>query len=265
MPQFNQGLFNSQGFGAGVAPVSITCRDVLYIAFREARVLKRPQGRNSDNELLDGMIFLNQLIDYWAARDCYAWTTTFDVFTLLAGHQPVLIGPGLPAPDWDSNGLRPTRIASASVILPSQVDIPIRIRDNAWWAAQQVKDLQSTFPTDLYYEAAAPNGQLWFWPIATGANGIRLETTVLLRQFKSLEDAFIAPQAYLASVTLTLAEQLVDIWGTEMPGNLARRAVKARDALQSNNNLPPRIQSSDWGTRSTPSGDFNYMTGGPPD
>ena len=40
-------------------------------------------------------------------------------------------------------------------------------------------------------------------------------------------------------------------------------AMKARDALQSNNNLAPRIASADWGTAGSPRGDFNYYTGMP--
>lgn len=242
------------------------CRDLLYIAFREARVLKRPQGASSANELADGRIFLNQQINYWAARDCYAWTTKFDVYSLTPGHQPTLIGPGLTAPDFDSHGLRPTKIVSANVILPSQVDAPqINLRDNAWWAAQTVKSMDGTFPTDLYYEPDAPNGRLWFWPIATETHGVRLETTVVLREFATLDEVFIAPQAYQAAITLTLAEELCDLWDIPMPQNLARRALKAREALQSNNNLPPRIQTADYGTQGTPAGDFNYMTGTVPD
>ena len=238
-------------------------RDVLYIAFREARVLKRPQGLNSDSELQDGLIYLNQQIDYWAARDCYAWTTTFTQYSLTPGHQPTLIGPGLSTPDFDAP-MRPLAIESASVVLISSTpstDIPINIRDNAWWAAQSVKSIQSTIPTDLYYQPNVPNGELWFWPVPNFPNGVRLETTVQLQQFQSLDDTFIAPPAYLAGVTLTLAEELVDIWGTEMPPNLARRAVKARDALQINNNLPPRIGTADSGTRCRPAADFNWQTG----
>jgi hypothetical protein len=264
MPQFNQGQFNSAFFGGSPSSVcSIKCGDVLYIAFREARILKRPQALNSPSELTDGLIFLNQQINYWAARGCYAWTTTFQVYTLTPGHQPHLIGPGLDTPDFNV-ALRPTGIQSASVILPGNTttDVPITIRDNAWWAANSVKNLQSTFPTDLYYEADYPNGELWFWPVATAGYQVRLEGNIVLQQFNTLADCFIAPQAYLAAITLTLAEELVDIWGTEMPPNLARRAVKARDALQSNNNLPPRIASADYGTFSRSScGDFNWQTG----
>lgn len=257
--QWNQGTF-----GGNVPSLcNIKVRDALYIAFREARILKRPQALNSLSELTDGLIFLNQQVDYWAARACYAWTTTFYEFTLTPGHQPYLIGPGLPPPDFNVP-IRPPSIVSASLILTagsSPVDIPIKIRDNKWWHEKSVKSLPSTQPTDLYYEPDVPNGSLWFWPIATIVNDVRLEATVQLRHFQTLDDCFIAPQAYLAAVTLTLAEELVDIWGTEMPLNLARRAMKARDALQSNNNLAPRIATADWGTATRHASDFNYVTG----
>ena len=263
MPLFDASLFNASAFGGISAPfVTTTVQNALYIAFREARVLKRPQGAISPSESQDGMIFLNQQVDYWSARGCYSWTTTFQQFTLTPNHQPYLIGPGLSSPDFAATQ-RPVGIVSANVILPGNptTDIQIMIRDNAWWAAKSVKNMTSTFPTDLYYEPDVPNGQLWFWPVATAGYGVRLETQVQLQQFGAFTDAFIAPPAYLAAVTLTLAEELVDLWGTEMPLNLARRAMKARDALQSNNNLPPRIDSADWGTYSRARGDFNYQTG----
>lgn len=239
------------------------CRELLYIAFREARILKRPQATDSDNELKDGLIFLNQQINYWAARNCYAYTTNFQVLKFTPGVHPYLIGPGLTAPNFDVDQ-RPVNIESASVILDNSTpttDVPINIRDNAWWAAQSVKNIESNLATDLYYQPSYPNGELWFWPVPNYPYGLRLEMNVFLQEFQSLDQAFIAPQAYQAALTLTLAEELIDIWGTEMPPNLARRAMKARDALQSNNYLAPRISSSDWGTSSKSFGDFNYMTG----
>jgi hypothetical protein len=214
------------------------------------------------------MIFLNQQIDYWSARGCYSWTTTFQAYNLTPGHQPHLIGPGLIgpgllAPDFAANQ-RPVQIVSASLILNDTnpaTEQPINVRDSAWWAAQRTKAVTSNVPTDLYYEPDVPNGEIFFWMEPNYPYGVRLETMVQLQEFVTLDDCFIAPPAYRAAVTLTLAEELVDLWGTEMPPNLARRAMKARDALQSNNYLPPRIASADWGTNSSPRGDFNYVTG----
>ena len=261
LPGGSNSLWGSGSTGAAQM-VNTTCAGLLYIAFREARVLKRPQGAISPSEAADGMIFLNQQIDYWSARACYAWTTAFQQFTLTPNHQPHLIGPNLTAPDF-AVAQRPVKIVSANLILPGNAttDIPIMGRDTAWRAAPATKTPTSTFPTDLYYEPDVPNGQLWFWPIAAIGYAVRLEALVFLQQFVALTDPFIAPQAYQAAITLTLAEKLVDLWGTEMPPNLARRAMKARDALQSNNNLPPRIDSADWGTYSRARADFNYVTG----
>lgn len=245
------------------------CSDLLYVAFREARILLRPQGTNSNLELTDGLIFLNQQVDYWAARKCYAWTSTFLTYTITPGHQPHLIGPNLTAPDWATPGTpipaaRPTHLVSAALILTNSnppVEQPMNIRDNAWWASQRVKGITSSVPTDVYYEADVPNGAVYLWPVPNVGYQVRLEGLTTLNQFATLGDTFIAPQAYCAAVTLTLAEELSDIWGTTAPPNLARRAMKARDALQSNNNLAPRIASADWGTFSSTRGDFNYTTG----
>jgi hypothetical protein len=236
--------------------------DVLYIAFREAFILKRPQAVNSNNELADGLIYLNQQVDMWAARGCYAWTTTFLTYSLTAGHSPTRIGPGLTPPDFDCTP-RPVRIHSAQLVLPgsSNVTININVRDSAWYQSLNVKNIESNVPTDLYYEPLDPNGALYFWPISNTGQSVILEVWVQLQQFATLADPFLAPPAYLQAVTLTLAEELCDLWGVNPPPNLARRAVKARDALQSNNNLPPRIMSADYGTMSSPGADWNWVTG----
>lgn len=264
--RFNQSTF---GGGTGAGLCSTKSGDVLYIAFREARILLRPQGKNSLNELSDGLIFLNQQIDYWSARKCYAWTSTFLTYNITPGHQPHMIGPNLVAPDWPTPGApipaaRPTHLVSASLVLTNTsppTELPLNVRDNAWWAAQRVKSITTSVPTDVYYEADVPNGEVFLWPVPNFPYTVRLEVLTTLGQFQSLTDCFIAPQAYLAAVTLTLAEELSDIWGTTAPPNLSRRAMKARDALQSNNNLAPRIASADWGTFSQPAGDFNWTTG----
>lgn len=264
---FNAPLWDKVAFDGLPAAAVIPCtpvQNILYIAFREARILLRPQAANSKNELQDGLLFLNQLVDQWSARGCYAWTTTFLTYPALTpGYNPVRIGPNLVPPDFAATP-RPVRLQSAQLILNTSnpvVTLPINLRDAAWYAAQTVKTIQTSVPTDLYYEPDFPNGSLYFWPVPDFPYGVILEVWVQLQQFQTLCDCFIAPPAYLASITLTLAEELSDIWGTQAPPNLARRAMKARDALQSNNNLAPRIKSADFGTMSRPKADFSYMTG----
>ncbi len=150
------------------------CRDLL-IRLQGGSHIEASAGRKLGQRARGRIDFLNQQINYWAARACYAYTTTFQVHSLTPGHQPHQIGPGFTAPDFAAP-IRPVDIESAAVILsgPTPVDVPIRLRDRAWWAANQVKTLQSTFPTNLYYEPDYPNGQLWFWPIANAAHSVRI-------------------------------------------------------------------------------------------
>jgi len=242
--------------------------DVLYTAFRDAHILKRPgAGLLSAAEQSDGLVYLNRILDEWQAKFPYAYASTFQSFTLTPGHAPHLIGPGLVSPDFGVN-VRPVRIDGGALILNTQtpnVDVPLNIRDKDWWNNQRVKALTTNVPTDLYYEADWPNGQLNFWPVPEFAYGVRLQTWVTLLQAASVTVAFSAPPAYFAGLSLTLAEALCQPFlNQEPPASLVERARKARLAIQGNNAQTPRIQTIDYGTRGrSKGGDFNYYTGGP--
>lgn len=251
--------------------------DVIYQGYRQARCLKRPQAGVSNSEGLDGLTFLNQIVDQWAARRVYAWATMFTAYTLTPNHQPHLLGPGLASPDFATTPAgtpRPPRIESASLILNNStpnVDLDINIRDAAWWHDETVKPLATSVPTDLYYEpdflGASPAGALWLWPVPTFAYGVRLETWQQLVQLPLVTSAFVAPPAYLAALSLTLAEVLADMNDDPRyrpPPGLAARAARARAIVGMGNTSSPRISSQDIGVHRSSGarrGDFNYYSG----
>jgi hypothetical protein len=241
--------------------------DIIYAAFRASRVLKAPGRCASASDLTDGLSVLNGLVDEWSARKAYAWSETFTQFTLTANHAPHWIGPGLSSPDFAA-AARPVRIESASLVLTNatpNVDVPLNIRDEAWWAQQRVKSLTSNIPTDLYYQALVPNGALNFWPVPAYNYGIRLETWVSLGPFASTSSAVTVPPAYANALKLTLAEELCVYYGTEVHPMLAQKAAQARAALESNNSKSPRTQSADWGNQGSGKGrsGFNWASGLP--
>lgn len=216
---------------------------------------------------------LNRILDQWAARKVFAYDVAFGLYTLTPNHQPHLIGPGLTSPDFAAAN-RPVRIESASLVLtnstPNAVDVPINVRDDAWWAAQSLKSLATTFPTDLYYSPAVPNGQLFFWPIPTIAYQVRLEMWSVITAVPldsngnpDLTQAFVAAPAYENALTLTLAEESCDVYGRPMPASLPGRALRARRALQTNNIASPAIASADYGSGSRKRSGFNFYTGQP--
>jgi len=259
--------------------------DLIYRALRAAQIVKRAQGIPSSSQMQEGFTYLNQIVDEKMARRVFAWTTNFNYYTLTPNHQPHLLGPGLVAPDF-AIATRPQRIESAELVLtgfgapnpapvpPStppgavntNVDLPLNIRDSAWWADQRVKGIATNVPTDLYPEYDWDSLSLWLWPIPSYAYGIRLEIWVGLTQFQSIKSKFSAPPAYFNWLAFTLAKNLLDPYEMPMPAMLPELLREATKAVQSNNIKSPRVMSADWGTRGktkdTP--DFNYYTGGPP-
>ncbi len=218
---------------------------------------------------------VNRIVDDWSARRLYAYASVFTQFTLTPGHAPHLIGPGLASPDF-ALAIRPVRIDSAALILTDQtpnVDVPMNIRDAAWWAGQRVKSLTSDIPTDLFYEPAFPNGQLNFWPVPNYAYAVRLESWVALTSVPldsngnpQPTNTFAGPPGYENAMLLTLAEQLCTPYGRPLPPELAGRAAHARATIGSNNAPSKRTSSADYGTqgkRSRGDKNFNYYTGGP--
>lgn len=214
---------------------------------------------------------LQRIIDYWAARRVFAYSTNFQLYSLTPNYAPHRIGPGLTSPDFatPNNAPRPQRIESASLVLNTSspvVDSPqLNLRDAAWWAAQRVKGLSSNVPTDLYYEPDFPNGALNFWPVPNFAYQVRLELWSVIGQVPTnLTTTFSAPPAYESTLLYELAIDGCTAYQRPVPAELSAKLNAVRKALEGDNDGSPRVASADWGIqpakpakRST----FNYYSG----
>lgn len=204
---------------------------------------------------------LNLIVDSWNAEREKAIVEEFNQYTFTPSLSPHTIGP---TGATFTVSQRPVSIEGASVVLPGSppVLVSIAIRDYQWWNEQSVPELETTFPTDLYYEPDWPNGKLFFWPVPTVAYGVELVTRGVLDAF-ALNTSVSLPPGYEAAYLYTLAEDLCGALGRTMPPDLPKKGTKARARINANNVLSPRIQTQDSGmpmgnqTRST----FNYLTG----
>lgn len=246
--------------------ISATARDIVTSALRELDVVGAEETPSAA-EAARGLEKLQRLIDQWNARRSLIYNVNFASYVLLTNTQPITIGPG-----GNFNvAIRPVRIVAASLILTSvtpNVDAPqLNIRDDAWWAAQTVKGLTSTLPTDLYYSPDSPLGNLYFWPIPTQANSVRLETWVNLAQAVNLNTSLGMPAGYWDAVILTLARNLAPAFGSGAVAAAAALEPQRREAIraiEANNNASPRIASADYGMKSSnnrPRPSFNYYSG----
>lgn len=221
---------------------------------------------------------LNYLIDEWQAQAGKVYSYQYNVYSLVAGLSPHLIGPSSAA-TFNTNGQpRPVRLESAALLLnnaPTTVDLPMNIRDHDWWALNQVKDIQTNVPTDVYYDPTSPDGSLFFWPVPSVTAPARLQFWNTISQYTTITDPLggpsgpgTLPPAYRAALMYTLAERLIPGSRRQATPELGIQAAYARAALFSNNGKSPRISTQDSGMpkagRSGRNADFNWMTGGYP-
>ncbi len=243
-----------------------TLRDIVTDALLEIEAYGPGDLPVSASDAKLAMRITNRELDAWAGRKAYVYTVTFNAYTLTPNHQPHLIGPGLAPPDYAATQ-RPQRIEGANLILNTvtpNVDLPINIRDAAWWDNERIKDLKTNVPTDLYYSPDWPNGSLWLWPIPNFPYGLRLECWGLIPQFVSLDDPFSLPPGYRKALVLTSAERYCRPWGRPAMPDLIADAKQARSDIQTNNVKSPRISSADYGASGSSSGrrpGFNYYSG----
>ena len=197
----------------------------------------------------------NRLLDNWNADRAAVYASAFQSFTLTPSLSPHTIGPT--AATW-TMAVRPVAITSAALILTGgDLDIytPIAIRDNQWWAAQTVPDLETSIPTDLYYQPDFPLGKLYFWPVPTVAYQVDLETRVLLAQV-SLTTVLSLPPGYRDAMTLTVAEQACRAFGRPVAPDLAASASMARARIKAVNDVTPNLVTQDSGM---PGGRGSYL------
>jgi hypothetical protein len=256
-------------------PIQYSVGDLCTDALIEIGAVAPGEEPGSD-ELQWAFRKCNEVIDVWQAMRNKVYSYAFPVFTFQAGVNPVLMGPS-PVAVWKVPQ-RPVRLESAALILNQgiKVDLPIDIRDKDWWALNQVKNIQTNVPTDVYPDYTWPDASLFFWPVINVGDQVRLQTWVTVEQFVTITDPIggpsgpgTLPPAYRTALKLTLAESLLSGSNRVPSPVLTAAATVARAAMIGNNAKPPRITTRDSGMPRSGAtrADFRWtdgsVTGGP--
>lgn len=216
----------------------------------------------SGDELNLALFHFNELLDSWNSDERAQYAVQFLPFTLTPNLDPHTIGPTGATFTVTTN--RPNRIIGANLVLNTNspaVNTIINVNDSMWWLGQPVPTQATSVPTDLWYQPAWPNGNIFFWPVPTVAYGVRLEIEVLLAQV-ALNTTFTLPPGYQMALGKTLEETLVGPFQVPMPPSLPGQALEARARCFSDNDEIPRITTdAGFGVAGDGKGLWNYRTG----
>lgn len=208
---------------------------------------------------------LNMLVDQWNASRMAVYASNFQTFTLPTNQNPITIGPT--AADWTVTQ-RPVRIEAADLVIqdlgqPTEVRNGITINTSRWWMDLDTPGIQTAYPTDLYYEPAWPNGNIFFYPVPTTAYPVTLQLPAVLGSY-ALATTFSMPQGYEAALMYTLAEWCATPMGVAVPTKTAQLAAMARVIIFGNNIEPVGLVTLDAGmptSAGTNRPTWNWYTG----
>jgi hypothetical protein len=240
--------------------IQSTAGDIIKDALYELNALSVGEEIQSD----DGKFCLrklNRILDQFNGRSLMIFNVNFTTYTLKTNRAFMTIGPG---GDFDQN-VRPAKLKAANLLLPGGpvVNLPLNIRDDAWWADNRVQTLTSTIPTDVYYSDDNPLGRLYFWPVPTVANQVQIETWVSFTLVSKLDDPIVVPQGYWNAIVYSLAIELApSMVGGQASPILAAAWQKAMSVVQGLNSAAPRMDLRDSGLPGKGKGHFDWRTGG---
>lgn len=238
--------------------MAVTWTDIITDAFVEIRVARA--GDVIAPEMLDqGQRAANRILDLWNANRRAVFADTFTDFTLTPSLSPHTVGPS----GTFVVAQRPVKIDAAVLNLGGTPNVfaPIDVHDELWYRALPVPAITSSVPTDLYYETAWPNGNLFFYPIPTTAYSVRLWMRVVLASITDVTATFSLPPGYQDALTMTLAERLASGNGQTASQDTRQAAKEAREIVFGNNDEIPDLNTLDGGMPGTGGGAYNYRTG----
>lgn len=193
----------------------MTWADLITLAYLDLNVFAGPDAIPANAQQI-GFNTLNGLIDWLGTQRLSMYTIQRQVFNLIANQQSYAMGPTSTDPGW--NVARPTSIYRAGVVLDAYsnppLEKPVHIITDAQYAATRIKQLPSTFPTEMYDDRAWPNANIWWYPLPQAAMPVTLYVPLALTQITEaqLKEAISLPPGYQDMLEYNLVKRLGPKW-----------------------------------------------------
>lgn len=210
----------------------------------------------SAEQLADGLSSANDLINSWSAGEQLVIPQIVrEEFTLVSSTGSYTIGAS-----GTFNTTRPISIEEAKIEDQSAsptAEYPLEIINIKSRADIVSKDLQSTFPTQLYVEWANPLAILYLWPVPTAANKLVLYSKKPLTAIAA-STSITLPPGYDKALRYNLAIDLAPEYGKTISQEVAKGASDSLANIKRNNIKPMYLQCDS----ALVNKQFNILTGG---
>lgn len=182
-----------------------TARQIIKRALQRNGVLTKNEAPSGD-EASDGLSMLNDMMASWSNDSLMIYARLSESFPLVSGQDVYTIGSG---GDFDTD--RPLQILTAFTRI-GDIDYDISIIPDISYDGITQKNISSSIPEVMFYQASFPLGKITIYPVpTTGTLHIRSEKQ--LTQFPSLDTDVELPPGWDRALIFNLAIELAGEYG----------------------------------------------------
>lgn len=234
-----------------------TPNSMITRAMRLARVIGRAETLDED-ELADGLIALNAMLDSWQTERLFVYQIQEDSFSWTASQASRTVGS---AGDFVMS--LPVRIDDSSYFRTSaSIDCPVTFLTQSQWAAVPSKTTTSSIPNVVYVEYGTSTHTIYAYPIPSSTITFKLRSWQLLQTFSDGTTALALPIGYQRAIEYSLAEEFGPEFQKDIPPSVQKIAYSARRNIK-RVNAPLMILAPETGLMSSArsGAGYNIYTG----
>lgn len=209
---------------------SITTGHIVRRALRLIRAIGEGETPTAQ-EYTDALEAMNSMLDSWRNDRLMVYAVQSVDFTL-TGASSYSIGPG-----QTFNAVTPILVQSAGFTLAGH-DYGVDVVGAEQYGEITEKALIADYPRVVYYEAGAPNGLVYIWPVPSSGT-LSLDLYVPFANYTNPADAVILPAGYERAIAYNLAIEIAPEYGKEPSVAVAAIAKESKRQIESTNSPLP--------------------------
>jgi hypothetical protein len=209
-----------------------TAADIINRALRTLAVIGEGESGNA-NQLADGLVSLNDLVEAWANENLMIYATTQDSKALTPSDGTYTIGSGA-----NINSTRPMRLERAFVRDSSGIDHALQVINREQYQAISDKTVESAIPELIYLDVGYPTSTITLYPVPSAAYTLYIDTKKSIGTFAATSTSVSLPPGYERALRLNLAVEMAPEYEVSS-AHIEGLALEAKNKLKRTNHVAP--------------------------